>query len=40
MQKCRISETHIITILKEVEAGKAVKDVCREYAMSDATSYN
>lgn len=40
MQKSRFSETQIIKILKEVEAGKAVKDVCREYGISDATFYN
>ena len=27
-------------MLKEVETGKLVKDVCREYSISDATYYN
>jgi len=27
-------------VLKEVETGKLVKDVCREYGISDATYYN
>ena len=40
MKKSRYSETQIVRILKEVEAGKLVKDVCREYGISDATYYN
>ncbi|OOZ74848.1 transposase [Solemya velum gill symbiont] len=39
-KKSRYSETQIVRILKEVEAGKVVKDVCREYSISDATYYN
>jgi putative transposase len=37
MKKFRYSETRIVRILKEVETGKLVKDVCREYGISDAT---
>ena len=40
MKKSRYSETQIVKILKEVETGKLVKDVCREYRISDATYYN
>jgi len=40
MKKSRYSENQIVKILKEVEAGKMVKDVCREYGISDATYYN
>lgn len=40
MKKSRYSEAQIVKILKEVEAGKLVKDVCREYSISDATYYN
>jgi len=40
MKKSRYSETQIVKVLKEVEAGKLVKDVCREYSISDATYYN
>ena len=40
MRKSRFSETQIIKILQEVEAGKSVKDACREYGISDATFYN
>jgi putative transposase len=39
MGKSRFTETQIIMILKEVEKGRTVKDVCREYALSDATYY-
>ena len=37
MKKSRFSEHQIITILKEVEAGRTAKDVCREYGISNAT---
>jgi len=40
MKKTRFTETQIITILKEVEAGMLVKDVCRTHGISDATYYN
>lgn len=40
MKKSRYTETQIVKILKQVEAGKLVKDVCREFGISDATYYN
>ena len=40
MKKSRFNETQIITILKAVEAGRQVKDVCREYGISTASYYN
>jgi len=40
MRKSRFTETQIISILKAVEVGRTVKDVCREYGVSDATYYN
>ena len=40
MKKSRFTETQIIKILKEVEGGRLVKEVCREYDISDATYYN
>jgi putative transposase len=40
MKKSRYNESQIINILKMVEAGRLVKDVCREFGISDATYYN
>lgn len=40
MKRSRFSEHQIVRILKEVEGGRTVKEVCREYAISDATYYN
>ena len=40
MKKSRYTETQIVKILKEVEAGRLVKEVCREYSIADATYYN
>jgi len=39
MRKSKFSEHQIIAILKAVEAGRAVKEVCRENEISDATYY-
>ena len=40
MKKSRFSETQIIGILNEGEAGIKVKDICRKHGISDATYYN
>ena len=40
MKKSRYTESQIVKILKEVEAGRLVKEVCREYEISDGTYYN
>ena len=40
MRKSKFSEHQIIAILKAVEAGRTVKDVCREHEISDATYYS
>jgi len=39
MKRSKFSESQIITILKAVEAGRSVRDVCREHEVSDATYY-
>ena len=38
--KKRFTEEQIITILKEVDAGMPLKDVCRKYGISTASYYN
>ena len=40
MKKARFTETQIIGILKEADAGMAVKEICRKHGISDATYYN
>jgi putative transposase len=40
MKGKRFTEEQIITVLKEVEAGVKVMDVCTKYGISDATYYN
>jgi putative transposase len=40
MKKSRYTETQIVKILKEVEGGRLIKEVSREYGISDATYYN
>ena len=40
MKKTRYTERQIIKVLHEVEGGRMIKDVCREYRISDATYYN
>jgi putative transposase len=39
MRKSEFSEHQIISVLKAVEAGRPVKDVCYEYEISEATYY-
>ena len=39
MRKSRFSEHQIVRILKEVEGGRRVKEVCREHGVSEATYY-
>jgi putative transposase len=40
MTRSRFSETQIVGILKEADAGMKVTEICRKYGISDATYYN
>jgi putative transposase len=40
MKKSRFSESQIVNILKEYEAGKQTKDICREYGIAVPTFYS
>ena len=39
MKRSRYSDSQIINILKQAEAGAPVTELCREHGMSDATFY-
>jgi len=39
MKKSRYSDSQIINILNQAEAGTPVAELCREHSMSDATFY-
>lgn len=40
MKSSRYTESQIVSILKEADAGVKVKDICRRHGISDATYYN
>lgn len=40
MKRTRFTESQIVKILKQQEAGMKVLDICREHGISDATFYN
>lgn len=40
MKRGRFTETQIVSILKEADAGAKIKDLCRKHGISDATYYN
>ncbi len=40
MKKSRYTESQIIKVLNEIEWGRKIKDICRDYEISDATYYN
>jgi putative transposase len=39
VKKSKFSETQIVSILREVEAGAKVGETCRKYGISDACYY-
>lgn len=39
MKKTRYSDSQILSILKQAEAGTPVPELCREYGMSSASFY-
>ena len=39
MKRSKYSESQIVGILKEADAGMQVKEICRTYGISDATYY-
>lgn len=39
MKRSKYSESQIVGILKEADAGIQVKEICRKYGISDATYY-
>jgi putative transposase len=40
MKRSRFTESQILAVLKEVDAGRAVGEVCRKHGISDQTYYN
>ena len=40
MKKKRFTESQILKVLKEYEAGKSVEGICREHGISKAAFYN
>ena len=40
MKKSRFTETQIVAIINETDAGVQVRDICRKHGISDATYYN
>lgn len=40
MKRSKFSETQIVSMLKEHEAGMKVSEICRNHSISEATFYN
>ena len=40
MKKSRFTESQMVSILNQQHTGQTVKEICREYGISDATFYN
>jgi len=40
MKKSKFTESQIIKILKENEAGRSASEICREHGISQGTFYN
>jgi putative transposase len=40
MKRSKFTETQIVSILKEADAGMQVKEVCRKYGISEPTYYS
>jgi putative transposase len=40
MKNSRFAETQIVSILKQADGGRAIKELCRKHDFSEVTYYN